>query len=108
VLGTQRDHFSQAGFLDATLSFPDPVNLFWTNVPDKPDVLLATVNLPDMSVSGAAPKSGVLELQNVKVSIVDVEAMGRFSSFLIKGDSFSWRLSGNAAAKAYGLTFGGL
>ncbi|KAJ3147540.1 hypothetical protein HK101_002218 [Irineochytrium annulatum] len=100
---------TNAGFLDATISFPSPINIYWTNRENgDPDMLLGNVNLPPISVSGAPPKSGALSISGTTVTITDETGMGVFSSYLIKGQQFSWRLQGSAQAKALGLTFNGL
>ncbi|KAJ3416248.1 hypothetical protein HDV05_002538 [Chytridiales sp. JEL 0842] len=98
-----------AGSLDATIEFPGPVDIYWTARPDAAeDLLLGNVQLPPLSVSGAAPKSGKLEVTDAQVTITNLEGMATFSAFLIKGSSFSWRIKGKAQAKALGLTFGNL
>jgi hypothetical protein len=104
---------SDAGALDATIEFPDPVDIYWTNYNTSkgetgPDVLLGSMRLTPLTVSGALPKSGPLNVSNVEVTVKDVEAMSKFSAYLIKGSSFQWKLKGAAAAKAMGLTFSGL
>ncbi|KAI8850001.1 hypothetical protein BC829DRAFT_488967 [Chytridium lagenaria] len=76
---------SNAGFLDAAISFPDPVTIYWTNRPNsQPDLALGSLILTPISVSGSIPK---------------------FSKFLIAGAEFSWRLVGVPQATALGLTF---
>ncbi|KAJ3093420.1 hypothetical protein HDU97_009760, partial [Phlyctochytrium planicorne] len=97
---------SNAGFLDAKISFDSPVAIFWTNRENgAEDLLLGTLTLDPISVSGPPPKKGALSMTNAPVLISNEEGMGVFSKFLIGGDEFSWRLVGTPQASALGLTF---
>ncbi|KAI8849497.1 hypothetical protein BC829DRAFT_391402 [Chytridium lagenaria] len=96
-----------AGSFDAAISFPSPVQVYWTNRPNnQPDLLLGAINvLPGFDVSGAAPKSGKVVIDPpAKVVVDSVDAMAEFSKFLVRGAAFSWRLKGKAEAKALGIT----
>ncbi|KAJ3205449.1 hypothetical protein HDU67_008831 [Dinochytrium kinnereticum] len=103
---TSTGKISNAGFLDASISFPEPVSIYWTNRPNsEPDLLLGSLSLEPISVSGALPKSGALSMKDNTVSITNAEGMALFSTFLIKGSEFSWRLIGAPSATALGLSF---
>ncbi|KAJ3385791.1 hypothetical protein HDU84_002033, partial [Entophlyctis sp. JEL0112] len=99
---------TNAGFLDATIAFPDPVTVSWTNRDNgAPDLALGTLMLPSISVSGATPKSGSILLDSM-LTITSPENMGLFSASLVLQPSFSWILTGTATAQALGLSFGNL
>ncbi|KAJ3397336.1 hypothetical protein CcCBS67573_g06931 [Chytriomyces confervae] len=91
-----------AGFMDATLSFPTPVKVSWSN--NGVDVPLGTLNLQPVSVSGPTPKSGKVAVDSI-FSLTNVDGMARFASFMINSDKFTWKLEGSASAEAYGLGF---
>ncbi|KAJ3072142.1 hypothetical protein HDU98_004154 [Podochytrium sp. JEL0797] len=94
---------SDAGHLDATLTFPEPVDVYWTNRSDgEPDLPLGTVFLSPVTVSGSTGSGEVV--MDSQFNISSVENMATFSAFMINSVEFSWRLSGVAAAKAMGLT----
>ncbi|KAJ3272775.1 hypothetical protein HDU76_010883, partial [Blyttiomyces sp. JEL0837] len=106
---TSSGSVTNAGFLDATLSFPNPISIYWTNRPEnQPDLILAYLNLPNLVVSGAAPKGASLSLENSMVTLDNPDNMGTFSKFLIQGQNFSWRLVGTAKANALGMNIQGL
>jgi hypothetical protein len=85
------------------------VKVFWSNRPNgAPDILLGTMPLTAIDVSGQTPKSGNVVLDNTEFTISNVNDMSEFSKFLISGSSFSWTLKGSAEAKAMGLTIRGL
>ncbi|KAJ3131312.1 hypothetical protein HK100_006524 [Physocladia obscura] len=97
---------SNAGFLDATLTFPDPVSVYWTT--SSADVLLGTMNLSPLVVSGVSyPKSGAITI-NSPFNISNIVGMGNFSAALINGDDFIWTLKGGVVAESYGFSFSGL
>ncbi|KAJ3066207.1 hypothetical protein HDU98_010480 [Podochytrium sp. JEL0797] len=99
---------SNAGFLNAELTFPGPVTVFWTGRDGgAPDLPLGTLNLSPVSVSGGLPKGGDLSL-NTTFSILNATNMGLFSIDMIHADSFSWLLTGPASATALGFTFNNL
>ncbi|KAJ3130696.1 hypothetical protein HK100_007685 [Physocladia obscura] len=99
---------TNAGTMDATLTFPDPVSVYWTERSNgAADLLLGTLSLSPVTVSGTAPKSGPISLATT-FNISDVDAMGQFSTFMIEQSGFSWLLVGSATAEAYGLVFPGL
>ncbi|KAI8618190.1 hypothetical protein BC830DRAFT_17744 [Chytriomyces sp. MP71] len=99
---------TNAGVLDATLSFPDPISVYWTARPEgAPDLQIGTMTLSNVTVSGPAPKSGSINLDTT-MKISDTTAMGQFATFMINGDAFSWKLVGGATAQAFGLSFTGL
>ncbi|KAJ1547553.1 hypothetical protein HK405_005542 [Cladochytrium tenue] len=98
---------TNAGFIDASISFDNPVTVYWVQ-DDGTNTQLGTLVLPDLSVGGSTPKSGTVTIPNNTFSITDVEAMGTFSQYLVTTDNFSWRLVGSAHAKALGLTFNSL
>ena len=100
---------SNAGFLDAVISFPGYVALYWTNVPNNgQDVAIASFQMPSVSVSGSLPKSGIVTIADEVVTIIDPTSMSTFADFMISSQSFSWRISGPATAKAFGITFNNL
>ncbi|KAJ3253976.1 hypothetical protein HDU77_004311 [Chytriomyces hyalinus] len=99
---------TNAGFLDATLNFPTPVKVIWTNRPNNaPDVQLGTLTVAPITVGGGLPKSGDIQLQTV-FNIADTKAMGTFADYMINTDTFSWLLQGGASATAFGVNFNGL
>ncbi|KAJ1560165.1 hypothetical protein HK405_008000 [Cladochytrium tenue] len=98
---------TNAGTLDATLSFGNGVMVYWVPA-NGSSIQLGSMPLPDISVGGSIPKSGSLSINNVTFSLSDANAMGEFSQSLVSSDSFTWRLVGTATAKALGLTFNGL
>jgi hypothetical protein len=71
-------------------------------------MLIGTINMPEVSVSGWVPKSGPIQVNNQTVNISDPAAMARFSAYMLRADNFSWRLSGSASAKALFLTINNL
>ncbi|KAJ3095144.1 hypothetical protein HDU97_007233 [Phlyctochytrium planicorne] len=94
-----------AGMFDAEITFPSAVQVFWTNRPDgAADLQIGSMSLPGFSVSGAAPKSGNVEIPGTQFAVSSVDNMSAFSKFLIAQGSFSWRLKGSAQAKALGIT----
>ncbi|KAJ3346764.1 hypothetical protein HDU83_002662 [Entophlyctis luteolus] len=96
---------TNAGSMDATVSFPNPIDVYWTSRPNgAADVLLGTMPMSSLVVSGTAPKSAPINLDSI-FTISDTTAMGEFATYMIQGTSFSWRLIGGATAEAYGLTF---
>ncbi|KAI9326567.1 hypothetical protein DFJ73DRAFT_632480 [Zopfochytrium polystomum] len=99
---------TNAGFLDATVKFDGPVNVYWTGRPDGQDIALGNLNLPDISVGGSIPKSASISFDNTVFTISDPAAMGTFSQSLVSSDTFTWKLSGAVKAVAFGLTFSGL
>ncbi|KAJ3072665.1 hypothetical protein HDU98_003188 [Podochytrium sp. JEL0797] len=96
---------TQAGYMDATLSFPAPVTVSWTKRADgAADLVLGTMQLAPVSVSGVYPKSGSIAVDTV-FNISSTDNMALFSASMINSPSFSWKLDGIASAEAYGLTF---
>ncbi|KAI8620899.1 hypothetical protein BC830DRAFT_1225035 [Chytriomyces sp. MP71] len=100
---------TNAGFLDATLKFPDPLKVSWTSRPGgAPDILIGTLTVSPISVGGGIPKSGVIQLET-QFNIYDPKAMSEFADYLIHAESFNWLLQGSASATAFGfITFNGL
>ncbi|KAJ3290703.1 hypothetical protein HDU79_003021 [Rhizoclosmatium sp. JEL0117] len=95
-----------AGSLAATLEFPDPITVSWTNRENgTADLLLGTVSLAPINVGSDGSGSVAL---NTAFSVTSDEAMTQFATYMMNGKSFSWRLTGNAKAKAGGLTVNGL
>ncbi|KAJ3347838.1 hypothetical protein HDU83_001789 [Entophlyctis luteolus] len=96
---------TNAGTMDATVTFPDPIKVYWTSRPSgAADLLLGTMPMSSLVVSGTSPKSAPINLDST-FTISDTTAMGEFATYMIQGTSFSWRLVGGATAEAYGLTF---
>ncbi|ORY48429.1 hypothetical protein BCR33DRAFT_847843 [Rhizoclosmatium globosum] len=94
---------TNAGFMDASLSFPTPVTVSWSN--GGADLVLGTISLSQpIAVSGAYPKSGDVTVDTT-FTITSADNMAAFSAAMINSDSFTWTLSGVAAADAYGLSF---
>ncbi|KAJ3316760.1 hypothetical protein HDU76_001562 [Blyttiomyces sp. JEL0837] len=99
---------TNAGSLDATISFPNAVSVYWTDRPNNAaDLLIGYLNLPDLAVSGSSHAADV-KVQNAQFKIADVKNMGQFSKYLISSKSFSWLLSGSAKAKALGIDINNL
>ncbi|TPX68063.1 hypothetical protein SpCBS45565_g03357 [Spizellomyces sp. 'palustris'] len=97
-----------AGSIDATISFVNgTVDVTWTGSgTNGTDVPLARIfGMPDLVVKGA---KGDLAIKDANVEIVDTAAMTKFARFMMLGADFEWRLSGNAQAKAFGMTIKGL
>ncbi|KAJ3072664.1 hypothetical protein HDU98_003187 [Podochytrium sp. JEL0797] len=95
---------SDAGTIDATLSFPTPVTVFWTNRDGGgADLPLGTLQLPPISVSGASPKSGAFEFAT-EFQVSSKDNMAQFAASMLNSAEFSWLLSGVATGKALGLS----
>ncbi|KAJ3154215.1 hypothetical protein HK101_001673 [Irineochytrium annulatum] len=96
---------SNAGSIQADISFPDPLQVFWTNRPNgEGDVLLGTIPMNGVSASG-----GVATFSQANTfSIKDVATMTTFTAYLNANPSFSWRLVGSPTIKALGVNFKGL
>ncbi|KAJ3379159.1 hypothetical protein HDU84_006989 [Entophlyctis sp. JEL0112] len=93
---------TQAGYMDAELTFPNPVSVYWST--STSDILLGTLRLSPLIVNGTYPKSGAISIGS-NFNISDTNAMANFSSALINDASFTWRLVGTANAEAYGMVF---
>ncbi|KAI8609680.1 hypothetical protein BC830DRAFT_1233172 [Chytriomyces sp. MP71] len=91
-----------AGFMDATLSFSKPVTVAWAS--GNGDVVLGTLNLSPVSVSGPTPKSGKVAVDS-QFSLTNQDGMAQFAAYMINNGQFTWKLSGTAEAEAYGLKF---
>ncbi|KAJ3253974.1 hypothetical protein HDU77_004309 [Chytriomyces hyalinus] len=99
---------SNAGTMDAVLSFPDPVQVYWTSRPGgASNLLLGSMRLSPVTVGGESPKSGPISLDTV-FSIVNSDDMAQFATYMMQGSSFSWSVVGIATAEAFGISFPGL
>ncbi|KAJ3385371.1 hypothetical protein HDU80_000693 [Chytriomyces hyalinus] len=94
---------TNAGVLDATLKFPKPVAVFWTARPNSAaDIKIGELSLSSVAVGGDIPKRGEIKLSTT-FQVTDSSNMADFATYMIQGTAFSWRLSGEATANAFGL-----
>jgi hypothetical protein len=70
--------------------------------------VIGSLQMPTVSVSGSIPKSGPVTIPDTPFPILDAAAMAAFVSFMAKTETFSWRVTGTASAKALGMTFNNL
>ncbi|KAJ3189000.1 hypothetical protein HK101_009045 [Irineochytrium annulatum] len=96
---------SNAGSIQADISFPDPMQVYWTQRPNgAPDMLLGTIPMDSVSASGGVATFSQANLFTIK----DVPTMTLFTTYLNTNPTFSWRLVGSPTIKALGVNFRGL
>ncbi|KAF9585148.1 hypothetical protein BGW38_003721 [Lunasporangiospora selenospora] len=84
-----------AGPFHATVSYPEPIQVFYK------DVLLGSMDpLPDTKASGG---SGTI-VGSSKFTIADDAAFSSFSKDMLGGESFTWKLKSKVQIRAMGRT----
>ncbi|KAJ3074469.1 hypothetical protein HDU98_011152 [Podochytrium sp. JEL0797] len=96
---------SDAGPVPATLTFPDPIAVAWTNRDNgAEDLPLGTLWMSPVAVSSNA---GVIEVDTV-FNISSQDNFALFATSMINSAEFSWLMTGAASAKSFGLTMNDL
>ena len=91
---------TNSGPFDATISFPDGLQVSWNNK------VLGQIKMPDIKLE--ADEGAQLNL-SADFAVADVDALTEFTKFLVTEPSFIWTIQGqNLAISALGITVKGV
>lgn len=79
---------AHTGFIPASISFPDPVNVSWVE-PDKTETPIGWLKLDSLHASS---KRATINQTETPFNIGDEAAFSRFTAFMITSPSFTWKL----------------
>ncbi|KAG9300205.1 hypothetical protein G9A89_002651 [Geosiphon pyriformis] len=93
-----KSKITNAGSLDASIKFPDPVNIIWNGT------VLGNVRFPETKID-----HGEAEIEsNEEFLITNGEKFKEFTKAQLNDKEFTWTLDGKATVKALSITKSGL